>query len=166
MAAQEVPESLISRVRARLHEQGTLSLHDLAEISARLTDEQRKNTNWPPDAGLVYVAEAGWALSLSAALTPAQEQQARSAAGLAFADMTPAQQQRARTRAAAFSPPLSEGTIAGSSFHIEEASIPTTPAGAQHTYRFWLQFGDQTDFTSAMYFVPAVLTKPAPQPTP
>jgi hypothetical protein len=160
--ARDIPEGLLAWVRTRLQERGALSLRDLAEVSARLTDEQRKNTNWPPDAGQVYVAEAGWALSLSATFTPEQEQQARSVAGLAFSHMTPAQQQQVRTRAAAFFPPLSEATVTGSSLHIEEPPADTMPAGSRHTCRFWLQFGDQRDFTSAMYLVPAALTEPAP----
>ncbi len=154
-AQQEIPEAVIADLRERLRQPGAPTLRDLAEISARLTDQQRESPyRWPADCGLVSIKDAGWALALLSTLGPEQEQQALSSSGLSFPGMTVAQQRQVRARAEAFVPPVPNSALANIAFHVRETS--------PHMWRLWLQFGQRQDQVSAAYEAPRARTTSGP----
>ena len=98
MTRSEVPESLLVRCRQKLQRQGRLTLDDAAMAVLVLPDITREDTlpNDLQQAGLDYrsLLSGAWALRFYATLSPAQKNQATSAAGLAYNDMTIAQRQQ------------------------------------------------------------------------
>jgi hypothetical protein len=103
-ALQECPESLVTAYRAKLAEQGLLTLDDAVAFATELDrrrprdpELRKKSPTVPSDlegAGLSGRAVGSEVLLLYATLTPEQKVQAGSDAGLAYGEMTSAQQAR------------------------------------------------------------------------
>jgi len=103
-ALQECPESLVTAYRAKLAEQGLLTLDDAVAFATELDRRRPRNPKLrkklpmvPSDlegAGLSGHAVGSGVLLLYATLTPEQKAQARREAGLTYAQVTSAQQAR------------------------------------------------------------------------
>jgi len=148
LAEQEVPEALIADWRARLEEQGELTLDDFAEVAVILDSLDLPATNLPRDlqrAGLhVGFSANAWALLLYASLSPEQLEKLQSPEGLPASDMTIAQRQRAIDRAAALPIPLARDQAYRATFHLVDQIDERRGQRFART-ELQLRFADQTD---------------------
>ncbi len=148
LAKQEVPEALIADWRARLDEQGELTLDDFAEVAVILDSLDLPATNLPDDlqrAGLhVGFDQNRWALLLYASLSPEQIEKLRRPEGLPASDMTIAQRQRVIDRAAALPIPLARDQAYRATFHLVDQIDERRGQRFART-ELQLRFADQTD---------------------
>jgi len=123
MVLREVPESLISACREKLHSQKELTLDDLAEIAVALDGRGITEPAWPEDLMSAWVNLAhGWALPFYASFSLEQKAKLRSTAGLSYADMTIAQRRQVLDRATSGRPVVPENDAAKAIFILAERS--------------------------------------------
>ena len=145
LAKQEVPEALIADWRARLDEQGELTLGDFAEVAVILDSLDLPATNLPDDLQRAGLRGANaWALLLYASLSPEQIEKLRRPEGLPASDMTIAQRQRVIDRAAALPIPLARDQAYRATFHLVDQIDERRGQRFART-ELQLRFADQTD---------------------
>jgi hypothetical protein len=154
LARVEVPEWLIQACRAKLTEQGFLTLNDLAELAVLLDSQDLPAADFPRDfqrAGLHGgLAANSWALLLYASLSPEQLEKLRSPEGLTFTDMTISQRQRVIDRAAALPRPLTRDQAYQATFHLVQEVEEHRGRRFAKT-ELQLQFPDQTDRANVQF---------------
>ncbi|MFB3879889.1 MAG: hypothetical protein ACE149_01435 [Armatimonadota bacterium] len=164
-AHAEVPESVIVDYRARLAQQGELTLDDLAELAVLLQSRSLPASNFPRDlqlAGIrVGISYDFPALSLYASLSPEQREAIRTPDGLAFSDMTIAQRRIVLDRAANRPLPIGADEAAKAAFLLVRSAEEAYGRTFDKT-ELQLRFPSVTDTA----LVAVKVTQPAAGPSP
>ncbi len=167
LAARELPESLLFAYQDKLTKQGRFTLDDVAAFSLAVGDRP-SGVSLPDDlsaAGLRTAPYARRGLAIYASLSPAQLAEAKTEAGLPYAEMTIYQRQALAEMAHRASPEITGEQIEKASFTIKEEKRPFTREGKRWEYMmttFSATFGDLPASEVVAIKQPVPDTTPAP----